>query len=106
MAAPLSKMADATATWNWTSTHTKAFNYTKAALSTNPAVRPINYHSADQIYVVADTNFIGTGAWIGQGPTLQTIIPTDFHSRKFNINKTLGLLFGIVCIMNIRFANW
>jgi len=34
--------------------------------------------------LVADTSLIGTGASIGQGPTLQTIKPADFHSRKFN----------------------
>jgi len=84
MVAPLTEMAGATATWDWTPTFTKAFNYTKEALSAAPAVRPINYHFADQIYLVADASLIGTGAWIGQGPTLQTIIPADFHSRKFN----------------------
>jgi len=84
MTALLTEMAGATATWDWTPTYTKAFNYTKPALSADPAVRPINYHSADQIHLVADSSLIGTGAWIGQGPTLQTIIPADFHSRKFN----------------------
>jgi len=53
-------------------------------LSADPAIRLINFHSADEIYLVADASLIGTGAWIGQGPTLQTIIPTDFHSRKLN----------------------
>jgi len=84
MVAPLTEMAGATATWDWTSTYTKAFNHIRAALSADPPVRPINYHFADQIYLVADLSLIGTGAWIGQGPTLQTIIPADFHSRKFN----------------------
>jgi len=56
----------------------------KAALSADPTVRSINYHSADQIYLVADASLISTGAWICQGPTLQSIIPADFHSRKFN----------------------
>jgi len=84
MVALLIEMAGATATWDWTPTHTKAFNHTKAALAADPAVRPINYHSTDQIYLVADTSLIGTGTWIGQGPTLQTIIPAGFRSRKFN----------------------
>jgi len=84
MAAPLTEMASATATWDGTPTHTKGFNQTKAALSADPAVRPINYHHADQIYLVTDASLIGTGVWIRQGPTLQTIIPADFHSRKFN----------------------
>jgi len=75
MAAPLTEIAGAIATWDWTSTYTKSFNHTKAALSTDPAVRPINYHSADQIYLVTDASLISTGTWIGQGPTLQTIIP-------------------------------
>jgi len=84
MVAPLTEVAGAIANWDWTPTHTKAFNHTKAALSADPAVRPINYHSTDPIYLVADVSLIGTVAWIGQGPTLQTIIPADFHSRKFN----------------------
>jgi len=70
MEVPLTEMAGAIATWDWTPTHTKAFNNTKAALSADPAVRPINYHFADQIYLVVDVSLIGTGTWIGQGPTL------------------------------------
>jgi len=65
MAAPLTEMAGATGTWDWTSTYTKVFTHTKAALSADPTVRPINYHSADQIYLVVDVCLIGTGAWIG-----------------------------------------
>jgi len=34
--------------------------------------------------LVVDASLIGTGAWIGPGWTLQTIIPAYFHSRKFN----------------------
>jgi len=56
MAAPLTEMAGATATWDWTTTYIKAFNHTKAALSADPAVRYINYHSADQIYLVAEAS--------------------------------------------------
>jgi len=85
MAAPLTKMASAPATWDWTPTHTKRFNHTKAALSADPAVRPINYHSAGQIYLVADASLIGSGAWIGQGLTLQTIIPADCHGGSINL---------------------
>jgi len=84
MVAPLNEMAGATATWDWTHTYTKAFNHTKVALSADPTVRPINYHSADQNYLGADASLISPGAWIRQGPTLQPIIPEDFHSRKFN----------------------
>jgi len=47
MAALLTEMAGATATWDWTPTYTKGFNHTKADLSADPAVRPINYYSAD-----------------------------------------------------------
>jgi len=60
MAAPLTEMAVAIATWDWTPTQTKAFNNTKAALSMDPAFGPINYHSADQFYLVADAALIGT----------------------------------------------
>jgi len=85
IAVTLTEMAGATATWDWTPIHSKAFNHIKVALSADPAVRPINYHSADQIYLVTDTSLIGTGAWIGQGPSLPTIIPADFHSGTFNL---------------------
>jgi len=85
MAAPLTEMAGDTATWDWTHTYNKAFNHTKVALSADPAVRSINYHTTDEIYLVADASLTATSAWIGQGPTLQTIIPADFHSRKFNL---------------------
>jgi len=84
MAAPLTKMACATATWDYTTTNTKAFNHGKVALTADPTIRPINYHSTNQIYLLADASLIGTSTWIGQEPTLQTIIPADFHSRKFN----------------------
>jgi len=33
--------------------------------------------------LIADASLIGTGAWIGQRPPLRTIIPADFHPRKF-----------------------
>jgi len=62
MAAPLTEMAGTTAIWDWTPTYTKVFNYTKAVLSADPTVRPINYHSVDQIYLVADVSLIGTSA--------------------------------------------
>jgi len=64
MAAPLTEMAGATATWDWTLTFIKAFNYTKAALPADPAVRPVNYFSADKIYLVADVRLIGTSVLI------------------------------------------
>jgi len=70
MAAPLTEMAGATATWDWTPNYTKAFNHTKAALSADPAARPIKYYSADQIYLVADVSLISTATWIGHVPTL------------------------------------
>jgi len=66
MAATLTEMAGATATWDWTPTHTKAFNHTKVAKSADPVVKSINYHSADPIHLVADASLIGTGVWIGQ----------------------------------------
>jgi len=49
MAAPLTEMPGATASWDWTPTYTKALNYTKTALSADPAVRPITYHPTNQI---------------------------------------------------------
>jgi hypothetical protein len=77
-------MAGATATWDWTPTHTTSFEKVKLALSAEPAIKPINYNSTEPIYLVTDASLIGTGAWIGQGTSPSTIIPAGFHSRKFN----------------------
>ena len=84
LATPLTEMTGATANWNWTPTHTTCFKKIKMALSKEPAVRPIDYKNLDPIYIVTGVSLICTEAWIGQGPTSETIVPTGNHSLRFN----------------------
>ena len=84
LAAPLTEMAGATATWDWTPTHTTSFGKVKLALSAEPAIKPIDYNKPEPTNLVTDASLIGTGAWIGQGTSRSTIMPAGFHSRKFN----------------------
>jgi len=84
ISSPLTAMAGSTANWDWTHTHQKSFELIKQMLSTDLAVRPLDYESADPIFHVTDASLIGTGAWVGQGPSVSEIRPAAFHSRKFN----------------------
>jgi len=80
----LTAMAGSTTNWDWTHTHQKSFELIKQTLSADLAVRPLDYESVDPIFLVTDTSLIGTGAWVGQGPSVSEIWPAAFHSRKFN----------------------
>jgi len=77
-------MVGSTANWDWTHTHQKSFEVIKQTLSADPAVRPLDYESTEPIFLVTDASLIGTGAWVGQGPSVSEIRPAAFHSRKFN----------------------
>jgi len=89
----LTAMAGSTANWDWTHTHQKSFELIKQMLSADPAVRPLDYESMDPIFLVTDASLIGTGAWIGQGPSVSEIRPAAFHSRKFNSAQENYLTF-------------
>jgi len=84
ISSPLTAMAGSTANWDWTHTHQKSFELIKQTLSADPAVRPLDYESAEPIFLVTDASLIGTGAWVGQGPSVSEIRPAAFHSSKFN----------------------
>jgi len=86
-------MAGSTTKWDWTHTHQKSFELIKQMLSADPAVRPLDYESADPIFLVTDASLIGTGAWVGQGPSVSEIQPAAFHSRKFNSAELNYLTF-------------
>jgi len=77
-------MAGSTANWDWTHTHQKLFELIKQTLSADPVVRLLDYKSTEPIFLVTDASLIGTGAWVGQGPSVSEIRPAVFHSRKFN----------------------
>jgi len=80
----LTAIAGSTTNWDWTHIHQKLFELIKQTLSADPAVRPLDYESADPIFLVTDASLIGTGGWVGQGPSVSEIRPAVFHSRKFN----------------------
>jgi len=84
ISSPLTAMAGSTANWDWTYTYQKSFELIKQTLSADPAVRPLDYKSTDPIFLVTDASLLGTGAWVGQGPSVSEIRPAAFHIRKFN----------------------
>jgi len=84
ISSPLTTMAGSTANWDWTYMHQKSFELIKQTLSADLAVRPLDYESTELIFLVTDASLIGTGAWVGQGPSVLEIRPAAFYSRKFN----------------------
>jgi len=84
ISSPLTAMAGYTTNWDWTHTHQKSFELIKQTLSADLAVRPLDYESTEPIFLVTDASLIGTGIWVGQGPSISEIRPAAFHSRKFN----------------------
>jgi len=59
--------------WDWTHTHQKSFELIKQILFADLAVRPLDYESTEPIFLVTDASLIGTGAWVGQGPSVSEI---------------------------------
>jgi hypothetical protein len=70
--------------FNWTESCEHAFNKTKEIIDKSPVLVPISHQSEDPIYLFSDASVLGTGTWIGQGPTINQARPAAFHSRKFN----------------------
>ncbi|HLP34462.1 MAG TPA: reverse transcriptase domain-containing protein [Amoebophilaceae bacterium] len=83
-AAPLTEMCGATAAWEWRPLHDTSFQQCKDLVSAGGIIKPLSYTSDEPIYLITDASTIGTGAWVGQGPTLDKLRPAGFHSRKFN----------------------
>ena len=77
-------MVGSTTNCDWTHIYQKSFKLIKQTLSAHPVVRPLDYKSADPIFLVTDASLIGTGAWVGQGPSVSAIRPAAFYLRKFN----------------------
>ena len=77
-------------TFDWTPLCDTSFNKVKLALIKGAVIKPLDYELAKRkedphpIYLITDASLIGTGAWIGQGPTLDKLRPAGFHSRRFN----------------------
>jgi len=62
ISSPLTTMAGSTANWDWTHTYQKSFKLIKQMLSADPAVRLLDYESADPILLMTNASLIGTGA--------------------------------------------
>ena len=84
LAAPLTELAGSATMWEWRDLHTTAVKQIKEVIGSNAVVQPINYQSADPIYLVTDASAVGVGAWVGQGSNMHEICPAGFSSRKFN----------------------
>src|SRR5256884_1469218 len=72
----------------WTPLEEKAFRATKQLAEQAAILKPIDINHPDPIFLFADTSLVGTGSWIGQGPTIYTARPAAFHSRKFTSQQT------------------
>src|SRR3989440_1583000 len=66
----------------------KAFHAIKQLAEQAAILKPIDINHSDPIFLFADTSLVGTGSWIGQGPTIYTARPAAFHSRKFTSQQT------------------
>src|SRR5436309_15657581 len=72
----------------WMPLEEKAFQATKQLAEKVIILKPIDINHPDSIFLFADASLVGTGSWIGQGPTIYTARPTAFHSRKFTSQQT------------------
>src|SRR5947207_1975462 len=72
----------------WTPLEEKAFCSTKQLAEQAAILKPIDINHPDPIFLFADASLVGTGSWIGQGPTIYTAQPATFHSRKFTSQQT------------------
>src|SRR5881392_1113479 len=66
----------------------KAFKVTKQLAEQATILKPIDIDHPDSIFLFADASLVGTGSWIGQGPTIYTARPAAFHSHKFTSQQT------------------
>src|SRR5947207_9737358 len=72
----------------WTPLEEKAFCSTKQLAEQAAILKPIDINHSDPIFLFANTLLVGTGSWIGQGPTIYTARPATFHSHKFISQQT------------------
>src|SRR5947199_1003422 len=80
--APLTRLMGKTKFY-WTPLEEKAFRATKQLAEQAAILKPIDINHPDPIFLFADASLVGTGSWIGQGPTIYTAQPAAFHSHKF-----------------------
>ena len=69
--APLTSLMGKTKFY-WTPLEEKAFQAIKQFAEQAAILKPININHPDPIFLFADASLVGTGSWIGQGPTIYT----------------------------------
>src|SRR5437588_7442217 len=85
--APLTSLMGKTKFY-WTPLEEKAFRATKQLAEQAAILKPIDINHPDPIFLFSDASLVGTGSWIGQGPTIYTARPAAFHSHKFTSQQT------------------
>src|SRR3989440_1487764 len=85
--APLTSLMGKTKFY-WTPLEEKSFRATKQLAEQAAILKPIDINHSDPIFLFADASLVGTGSWIGQGPTIYTARLAAFHSRKFTSQQT------------------
>src|SRR5436190_20027712 len=85
--APLTSLMGKTKFY-WTPLEENAFRATKQLAEQAAILKPIDINHPDPIFLFADASLVGTGSWIGQGPTIYTAQPAAFHSHKFTSQQT------------------
>src|SRR6266480_1345724 len=72
----------------WMPLEEKAFKVIKQFTKQATILKPIDINHSDPIFLFTNASLVGTGSWIGQGPTIYTAQLTTFHSRKFTSQQT------------------
>ena len=64
----------------WTPTQDQAMTNVKQLVSRYEVMKPINHESGEPIWLITDVSDTGVGAWVGQGPTSDTVGPAALYS--------------------------
>ena len=83
VAAPLTRLCGDTFKFKWEPIHDVSLQQVKDIITAEAILKPINYDSTHQIFLITDASVKGIGAWIGQGPYIRDIQTAAFYSRKF-----------------------
>jgi hypothetical protein len=81
--APLQAMTQNGTSFWWRPIHERCFQMVKRICYKMPVIRPLNYNSDEDVWVICDASKTGVGAMYGQGPTWDQCRPAGFMSKKF-----------------------
>ena len=80
---PLTSMCSNGKEFFWGELQEKCFQELKRLVAKAPIIKPINYKTNVQVWVVTDASARGVGGYYRQGPDWRTCRPAGFMSRKF-----------------------